>query len=227
MDSQLGRIREAYNLTVEQYRKGVNPLDDVPEEIKNSPGYKSLIKERGVLGSAAPDIREYLAPKNGMRFFDVGCCANIVNYRLDLWPSIYYGVDISPRLVDAMKDFIRREQISVGELHVADVSKLPFKDNFFDIAAVIGVLEYCTLSYIRGALLELNRVLKSDSLVVLDIPNQNHPYARDMARLEKYLSRPNFLHSRSKFEKLLKPLFLTERLDDSRVMIKYFVRTIK
>ena len=227
MDSQLEKIRKAYDLTVEQFRKGINPLDSVPEEVKNSPGCKSLMADSAVLGSAAPDIKKYLAPERGMCFLDVGCSANLVNYRLDLWPSTYYGVDISPRLVDAMKGFVHREQISVGGLHVAEISKLPFDDNFFDIAAVIGVLEYCTLHYIRGALMELNRVLKPDARVVLDIPNRNHPYAKDMARLEKYLDRPNFLHSRPKFEKLLKPLFLTERIDDSRVMIKYFVRTIK
>ena len=227
MDRQLDRVRKAYNLTVEQYNKGINPLDNVPEKIRNSPFYKSLIADSGVLDSAAPDIREYLAPKPGMRFLDAGCCANIVNYRLDQWPSTYYGIDISPRLISAMKDFVSRERISVGGLYIADVSSLPFDDNFFDIAAVIGVLEYSKLKYIRGALLELNRVLKPESRVVLDIPNQNHPHAKDMARLEKHLARPNFLHSRSDFEKLLTPLFLTERIDDSQVMIKYFVRTIK
>jgi SAM-dependent methyltransferase len=227
MDGQLDMIRKAYDLTVEQYRQEINPLDDVPEEIKNSPFYLSLITDKGLLGSAAPDIREYLKPRKGMRFLDVGCSVNIINYRLDLWPSIYYGVDISPRLVSSVKEFIRSEQISVGDLHVADVSRLPFNDNFFDLAAVIGVLEYCTLNYIREALLELYRVLKPNSPVVLDIPNKNHPYARDMARLEEYLSRPNFLHSRLEFEKLLEPLFLTEQIDDSRVMIKYFIRTIK
>ena len=227
MQRQLDKIRKAYDLTVEQYKKGINPSDAIPEEFRNSPGYKSLMANSGTLGSSAPDIKKYLAPESGMRFLDAGCSANLVNYRLDLWPSKYYGVDISPRLIEAMKGFVVREKISVGGLYVAEVSKLPFDDNLFDIAAVIGVLEYCTLTYIRGALLELNRVLKPDARVVLDIPNKNHPYAKDMARLEKYLARPNFLHSRSKFERLLIPLFLTERIDDSQVMIKYFLRTIK
>jgi len=227
MDRQLDRIQKAYDLTVEQYKRGVSHLDNVPEDIQNSPFYQSLIMDRGLLGSSAPDIREYLAPKLGMRFLDAGCCANIANYRLDQWPSIYYGIDISPRLIDATKDFISREHISVGGLHVADISRLPFHDDFFDIAAVIGVLEYGTLKYIREALRELNRVLKPKSRVVLDIPNQKHPHAIDMARPERYLARPNFLHPRPEFEKLLAPLFFTQRIDDSRVMLKYFVRTIK
>lgn len=227
MHRQLDRIRKAYDLTVEQYKKGINPLSNVPEEIKNSPFYQSLMMDWRLLGSAAPDIKKYLVPKPRMRSLDARCCANIANYRLDQWPSTYYGIDISPRLISAMKDFVRREQISAGGLHVADVSRLPFGDNFFHIAAVIGVLEYCTLRYIREALLELNRVLKPKSRVVLDIPNQKHPHAIDMARLEKYLARPNFLHPRSEFEKLLASLFLIERIDDSQVMLKYFVRMVK
>jgi hypothetical protein len=46
-------------------------------------------------------------------------------------------------------------------------------------------------------------------------------------RLEEYLGRRIFVYPRSQFENLLAPLFSLERLDDSRVMIKYFVCTIK
>lgn len=87
MNKQLDRIQKAYDLTVEQHENGINPLDDVPQDIKNSPFYKSLMVESEVLGSGAPYIKEYLAPGPGMRFLDVGCSANIWNYRLDRWPS--------------------------------------------------------------------------------------------------------------------------------------------
>jgi ubiquinone/menaquinone biosynthesis C-methylase UbiE len=227
LDKYLEKIQEAYDLTVEQYRKGIDPLHDVPEKIRNSPFFKSLAADKNLLNSTAPDIQKYLAPVYGMRFLDTGCSANIANYRLDRWPSVYYGVDISPQLIDAMKRFVKEQAISIGGLYVADISRLPFDDNFFDIAAVIGVLEYCKMGYIGAALMELNRVLKPESRVVLDIPNRNHPYAGDMVRLEQHLGRQSFLHSRSRFEKLMVPLFSTERVDDSRLMIKYFVRTLK
>ncbi len=227
MDRQLARVRKAYDLTVGQHKGKTDPLDDIPEELKNLPGYKSLMADRKVLGSGAPDIKEYLAPKPGMQFLDAGCSANIVNYTLDQWSSRYFGIDISPRLINAMKEFVSREQISIGGLYITDITRLPFDDSFFDIAAVIGLLEYCTLKYIRKALFELNRVMKPESRAVLDIPNQNHPHARDMSKLEKHLARPIFLHPRLRFEKLLMGLFSMKRIDDSRLMIKYFVRTIK
>lgn len=227
MDEQLDTVRKAYDLTVEQYNKGINPLDNIPEEIENSPFYKSLAKDKDELNMGSPDIRDYLNPQSEMRFLDAGCSANLVNYRLDRWPSTYHGVDISSELINAMKNFVSRQHISIGGLYVTDLSRLPFDDNFFDISAVVGVLEYCTFEYIIAALLELNRVLKSRSRVVLDIPNPDHPYVNDMVRLEKHLKRPIFVHSRVRFEELLKPLFSTERVDDSRVMLRYFLKADK
>ncbi len=225
MDEQLDRVRRAYDLTVEQFRNGIDPLGNVPDEIKNSLFFKSMAEERDFLNSGAGDVREYLAPQPGMRFLDVGCSANLVNYRLDKWPSTFYGVDISPALIEAMKEFVRREHLSIGGLKVADISRMPYDDGFFDIAAVIGVLEYCTLDYIGTGLAELHRVLKSGSRVVLDIPNPDHPHAGYMQRLEEYLERPIFIHLRAEFENSMAPLFSTDRIDDSRVMIKYFLRS--
>ena len=227
IDKHLDRIRQAYDLTVEQYVKGVNTYADIPDEIRNSAFYKSLAEDKNLLNTGAPDVKDYLSPESGMRFLDAGCSANLVNYRLDLWPSRYFGVDISPALISSMKNFVSRQHILIGELHVADLSKLPFDDNFFDISAVIGVLEYCPLEYIKTALFELNRVLKSKSRAVIDIPNQSHPYARDMARLEQHLNRPIFLHSRANFEELLEPSFTIEQVSYSRVMLKYFLKAKK
>lgn len=162
-----------------------------------------------------------------MRFLDAGCCANLANYRLDKWQSIYYGVDISPNLIDAMRNFVKQKNISIGGLWVADITKLPFEDNFFDIAAVIGVFEYCTLEYIKESLVELNRVLKPKAKLVLDIPNLEQPDINLMFKIEEFSGRPNIPNSKSAFGKILKPLFTIERIDDSRMMIKYFVRAIK
>ena len=227
MDKQLERIRKAYDLTVEQYKKGINSFDGIPIEIRNSSGFKDIIADKGKLNSSAPDIKEYLNPEHRMRFLDAGCCANLANYRLDKWGSTYYGVDIAPALINAMKDFVKHNQISIGGLCETEITKLPFDDSFFDIAAVIGVLEYCSFGYTKTALSELNRVLKIQSKMVLDIPNLEHPHVNTMFKLEEYLGRPNIPKSRSAFEQIMGSLFLVERVDDSRVMLKYFVKTIK
>ena len=103
MDEQLIKIRQAYNRTVAEYNAGVDPREAIPKEFRNSDEYKSFMAEVGTsCGSGSPGIREWLRPRTGMRFLDGGCCANLANYRLDRWPCTYYGVDISPALMEAM-----------------------------------------------------------------------------------------------------------------------------
>ena len=224
MDKRLEQVRQAYNLTVEQYRRSIDPLSCVPESIRRSAFYQSFASGESHSNSASPDIRDYLRPQPSMRFLDVGCSANLVNYRLDLWPSTYYGIDISPALIEAMKGFAEARKLTLGGLYVAEAARLPFEDRFFNIAAAIGVFEYCSLPCCRRSLSELARVLRHGSPVVMDIPNREHPHARDMAKLESFLGRPIYLHVRSNFEIALEPFFSTESIDDSAAMIRYFLR---
>ena len=185
-------------------------------------GYREII-HGPLMGSGASDIKEYLKPERGMRFLDAGCCANLANYRLDRWPCTYYGVDISSALVGAMKAYVRKNGISIGGLYNTDIANTPFDDDFFHVAAAIGVLEYCTLGYSRCALRELYRVLRPNAKMVFDTPNLTHPHVETMFRLEEYFDRPNVPKDRKMFEDLLQPLFKIERVDDSQVMIKYLV----
>jgi SAM-dependent methyltransferase len=228
LKGQLKRIRLAYDLTVEQYRHDIDPLASVPEAFKNSSEFKTFVAEsKERCNSNASENKAYLDPQSGMRFLNAGCCANLANYRFDQWPSLYYGVDISRALIEAMQEFVKRHQLFIGGLYVAELADLPFDDDFFDIADVIGVLEYCTLEYIEQALLELNRVLKAEAKMVVDIPNLVHPHAETMFQLEQYLNRPNIPTERAAFEERLKPLFSIDQIDDTHVMLKYFVRAIK
>jgi len=229
MKKQLAKIRKAYDLTVRQHREDINPLVNVPDEFKNSDEYKAFARESGfsITGSNAPENKKFLNPGTGMKFLDAGCCADLANYRFDKWPSIYYGVDISPELIRAMKKFSVHENISIGGLEVAEITSLPFEDNYFDIASVIGVLEYADLAYAESALVEMSRVLKPYARMAVDIPNMEHPHVKTMFKLEAFLGRPNIPKPRSKFEKMLTPLFDIKRVDDKRVMLKYFVEAIK
>jgi SAM-dependent methyltransferase len=226
---QVEKIRMAYDLTVGQYHKGIDPLKEVPEDFKNSKECKAFIKgaNPSITGSNASDNKEYLKPKKDLRFLDAGCGANLAVYEFYKWPSIFYGVDISTALVNEMKKFVKRRGIQIGGLYVAEITSMPFEDNYFDIALLIGVLEYYSLEYTKRALEEINRVLKPSAKLVVDIANLIHPHVDIMFKLETYLKRPNIPKSRGDFERILKPLFLTEKVDDSKVMLKYFVRNRK
>jgi SAM-dependent methyltransferase len=222
-------IRKAYDLAVEQYIKGIHPLKDVPDDFKNSLDFKIFMKDSdpSIIGSNAPENKDYLAPEKGMRFLDAGCGANLANYKFHKWPSVFFGVDISTALIDEMKRYIKKHQIQIGGLHVAEITSMPFEDSYFDIALLIGVLEYYSLQYTEEALEEMNRVLKPSAKLVVDIANLGHPHVNIMFRLEAYLNRRNIPKSREDFEKILEPLFLIDKVDNSKVMLKYFVRNKK
>ena len=226
---EVEQIRTAYDLTVEQYKKGIHPLKDVPDDFKSRSDFKAFMKDSdpSITGSSAPENKEYLAPEKGMRFLDAGCGANLANYKFHEWPSVFYGVDISKALIDEMKRYVDKHCIQIGGLHVAEITNMPFEDNYFDIALLIGVLEYYSLQYTKRALEEMSRVLKPSAKLVVDIANLGHPHVKIMFELEAYLKRPNIPKSRDDFEKMLEPLFLIDKVDDSKVMLKYFVRNKK
>ena len=125
--------------------------------------------------SGDPGIKDYLEPQNGLRYLDIGSCLNLMEYDLYQWPSNYYGIDISQKLIRVAKSFINTNRIKIGGLLVAEISNLPFDNNYFDIASAIGVLEYYELAYITQALKELNRILKRKGKLVIDMPNERHP----------------------------------------------------
>ena len=225
MEEQLERIRRAYDLTVHQYEQGVDPLSGVPDDLKLAPEFRTFLDETGdACHGGARDVREYLDPSPGMRFLDVGCAAGLKTLRLHEWPSEYYGADISPQLINAMQRFVENNEVIIGGLYVADAANLPFDDDHFDIAALVGVLEYCTFDYAAAALLELGRVLRSDARMVVDIPNLAHPHVDMMFCLEESLGRPQIAHDRAAFEALLGRYFEVDRVDSARVMLKYFCK---
>lgn len=222
---QLQRIRAAYDETVRGFLEGINPMSDVPGHFKRSRRFKKFLKETdpAVTGSSAPEIKDYLRPEPGMKLLDAGCCANLATKRFDKWPTVYYGIDISPILIQAMRDFASDGDIHVGGLEVAEVREIPYPNEFFDIAMVIGVFEYVDMDYAESALEELHRVLKAGAGMVLDIPNMAHPYVETMFELEKYLGRPNIPKPLDKFEIHLENLFNIVKTNNKHVMSKYFV----
>jgi len=221
-DKQLRVIKKAYNKTVDNYKKGIKDIDVLPEIFINSLEFRNFQKKNYNCNSGQSDIKRFLAPKKGMKFLDIGSCANLINYKLYNWPSTYVGVDISEKLIKAMKAFVSKNNIKIGGLYVADVSEMPFDDNVFDIAACIGVLEYFDFGYITRALRGLYRVLKSTGKLVLDMPNLAHPDTETMIKLESYLGRVRGdIPKRDQFEKVLKKLFLIKNIKDDSLMIKY------
>ena len=111
---------------------------------------------------------------------------------------------------------------------MAEVSNLPFVENYFDIAAAIGVLEYYDVYYNTLAIKELNRVLKGGGKLIIDFPNHEHPQLNVMIEYENYLGRKrNDIPSGKKFQSIVKKYFIIDDIDNSYIMLKYFLRNKK
>ena len=222
---QLKIIRNAYDDTVERYNNGLSDLDFLPDEFKESAEFKRFRDLMSTCNSGDPGIKDYLEPKNGLRYLDIGSCLNLMEYDLYQWPSNYYGIDISQKLIRVAKSFINTNRIKIGGLLVAEISNLPFDNNYFDIASAIGVLEYYELAYITQALKELNRILKRKGKLVIDMPNERHPDIHTMVEYESYLGRTRKnIPSEDEFVDELKRFFIIDKVADAQIMIQYFAR---
>ena len=228
LKEQVQIIKKAYNLTVEDYNKGKSELEYLPTIFRNSEKFRGFIKAANVCNSGDPRIKDYLNPTERMNYLDVGSCANIIGYKLHEWQASYYGIDISQKLIALTNLFVTTNRITIGGLCVAEISNIPFTNNYFDIASVIGVLEYYEIDYCIFALKELNRVLKQNGKLVIDMPNEKHPVVFTMVEYENYLGRPrNNIPSNKEFIEALKKFFVIEDIDDTQLMVKYFLRNSK
>lgn len=84
-----------------------------------------------------------------------------------------YLVDFSEKMIGLAKQKAEEKKIP-AEFYVSGMTKLPFKDNFFDGAIAIASL-HCIKGkkQIEKTIKELNRVLKKNALVKISVWNKN------------------------------------------------------
>jgi ubiquinone/menaquinone biosynthesis C-methylase UbiE len=104
---------------------------------------------------------------------DIGCGPMFVSYSINrLLNSEYIGIDIMP--VEKLKKY-RDAMVSVCAKSVevirASAESLPFRNNTFDFALALDVLEH--LRKPREALMEIYRVIKVNSMVAISLPLEN------------------------------------------------------
>jgi len=233
MNKQLDTIAKSYDRTIELGRKGIDLYENLPEEITNNTNYLKYKQEleNSVGGSENKEIIEFLEPKSNMKFIDLGCCLNLMFKGYDKWPSKYHGIDISPKTIELLKEYVTKKGLSIGSLYCGGIHEIPFEDNYFDIAACIGVLEYFEKDNVEKALIEMHRIIKPNGKLVLDIPNIESKTGKIMMKIEEYMGRPDkFNMSSREFETVLKKYFQIERIegvDTNSMGYLYYLRCKK
>ena len=233
MNNHLDSVAKSYDNSIKLGRKGIDLYKDLPDHLKNDPDYPTFLKarEEGLdADSGRKEVKDYLSPAQGMRFVDLGCCLNLMFNGYAEWQSTYYGVDISSETIKLLNEYSAKNNIIVGNLHCGSVHNTPFDNNYFDIGACIGVLEYFDRSFVVEALAEFNRILKPDAKFVLDIPNNGGKMRRFMNLVEESMGRPdNFDMLPHEFDEMLHKFFEVESIVDvdAVAMIYYFLRCRK
>jgi ubiquinone/menaquinone biosynthesis C-methylase UbiE len=225
MESHLESISKSYDRGIDFGKKGIDLYKNLPEHITNHPDYPIFLKMEGLLSdSERKEIKDFLLPNTNMNFIDLGCCLNLMFNGYDKWLSKYYGVDISRKTIQFLNEFIKKKELSIGSLYCGSVHETPFEENYFDIGACIGVLEYFEKDFVEKAIIEAHRIIKPYGKFVLDIPNLDSSLFQISKLIEEYLGRPDkFNMSCQEFDELLNDYFEIEKKEKVAGMIQYFL----
>jgi ubiquinone/menaquinone biosynthesis C-methylase UbiE len=114
------------------------------------------------------EVKNFLKNKKG-RILDLGCGSgrNFVKNK-----GIIYGVDNSKKMLNLARKNARQRKVKVN-LKKENIKKLNFKDNFFNYAICISVLQYLNKEDRKKAEEELFRVLKSGGEGVISVWSKN------------------------------------------------------
>lgn len=227
MKKQLELIAESYDKGIDLGRKGIDSYDNFPSYITSHPNYPLFEQMRAsetLSDSARKEIAGYLAPKAGMRFIDLGCCLNLMYAGYKDWESAYYGVDISSKTIELLREYAGKNHLTVGDLHCGSMHETPYDTDFFDIGACVGSLEYFEKDFVRQAVAEFSRIMKPNGKFVLDIPNMGSPEFEISKLIEEYLGRQDqFNLSADEFEAILDAYFIIDKKEIVGPMIQYFL----
>ena len=92
MKKQLESVAKSYDQGIDLGKKGIDSYENLPSYITDHPYYPLFEKMRTsetLSDSARKEIVEYLDPKAGMRFIDLGCCLNLMFAGYKDWASTY------------------------------------------------------------------------------------------------------------------------------------------
>ena len=128
---------------------------------------------------------------NGMRVLDVGCGRGEILRHCARLGAITYGVDYAPTAVSMAGSCSAANNTTAKLVSLADAKALPFAARHFDRVLLFDVAEHLYPWELHCALLQANRVLSEDGLLIVHTaPNAWYDrYAYPFVRLFRILSR--------------------------------------
>lgn len=136
-----------------------------------------------------------IAKKNGGPILDAGCGdGRFLGELSKISNTKIYGVDYSSRAIEFTKLFVPQAEVTA-----ADLSNLPYEDNFFQQIFLIETLEHIPPDKINSILSELRRVLKKDGQLVITVPSLRLGIPKDNSKHYQHFSPLSLQQTVSQF----------------------------
>jgi len=94
----------------------------------------------------------------------------------------YYGIDSSKTMLDSVREWFH----TPSKLIKGDATKLPFKDNTFDVVFTFHLLWHLPNEIQLDIMKEMRRVCKKGGVIVLDIINGDFIWGKDTKGIYKW-----------------------------------------
>jgi len=131
------------------------------------PSYTNITNE--IINNYEKFFSELNARIKPGNFLDVGCAGGNLLSVGERYGWRTYSVEVSKFFYEHAKRNLKSSSVFNGELHEAK-----FNDNYFDYIYMSQVLEHVTDPTLL--LNEINRILKTDGELFIDVPNIAEPF---------------------------------------------------
>ncbi len=146
-------------------------------------------------------VRKYIFEKKYTSLLDIPCglCDDFFGYKKDGITIEYYGVDITPFLVEKAK------KLGINAIQ-GSIEKIPYPDSFVNVCYSRHILEH--LEYYEKAINELIRIAEKEVIVVFFLPFAEHG---DQIKIKTVDSKPIYHNSYDK-EKLTQYILANKKV---------------
>jgi len=147
-------------------------------------------------------IRKYFSGQPGENILDIGCGTG--EFSIFFNPDSYTGIDIEPAYIAYAKKNYQ------GKFLIGDAADLPFSDNSFDRAVILGVLHHLNDNLCEKIFKEMKRILKSnaDILIMEDVASMNDNI---ITKKLHSLDKGDYIRRVEEYYGLLRPYFKIEK----------------
>lgn len=113
------------------------------------------------------------------KILDVGCGSGVFIIEFIKRGAYVVGIDYSQKMLDLAKQELKLNNISEKNYSIkkASATKLPYKENEFDLILATGLTDYLTDEEDQEFLNEASRVLKRDGKIIVSFPIEKSPFA--------------------------------------------------